>query len=469
MPEPVQAPKSVKLFRNTLIPIRTVTFQHLASKPDHEVFSVSLRDIEHALKPKIKADPATVLPEVYNEFLKVFSHEEANKLPPAQPGEDHIIRMQPGTQPPAGSLYDMSRDELKVLKKYLKDNLSNEYIRASSSPVAAPVLFVKKPEGGLWFCVDYCGLNDLTIKNKYPLPLIWETLDHLCKAVYFTNLDIIAALSKIQIAAGEEWKTAFRTRLGLYEYLVMPFGLANASSSFQNFINDVLRNNILDILVTAYVDGILVFSKTLKEHKQHVKTILSCLQAAGLQLDIDKCRFEVHETKYLGLIIQSASPVGHSGYFKIDPVKASAIDTWESPKCVKDVQGFLGFANFYRHFIKDFVKLASLFTALTRKDKKFQWTPIEETAFQAIKKAFSGAPVLLHFDPDKECTVETDASDYVSGAVLSKPDHEGILHPVAFISCRHLPTECYYKIYDKELMAIVSAFEKWRPDLEGSP
>ena len=127
-----------------------------------------MRDIEHALKPKIKTDPATVLPEVYKEFLKVFSHEEANKLPPAWPGVDHIIRMHPGTQLPAGPFYGMSRDELEVLKKYLEDSLSKGYIWASSSPAAAPVLFVKKPEGGLQFCVDYHGLNDFTIKNKYP-------------------------------------------------------------------------------------------------------------------------------------------------------------------------------------------------------------------------------------------------------------------------------------------------------------
>ena len=165
----------------------------------------------------------------------------------------------------------------------------------------------------------------------------------------------------------------------------MPFGLANAPSSFQNFLNDILRNDILDIFVMAYIDNILVFSKTLKEHRKHVKTVLSRLQAAGLQLDINKCEFEVHETKYLGLIIQSAFPEGHSGCVKMDPVRTSAIDTWESPKCVKDVQEFLGFANFYRHFIKDFAKLASFLTALTRKGKEFQWTPIEETAFQAIK------------------------------------------------------------------------------------
>ena len=171
MPEPVQASEFVKPLRNTLVCIGAVVFQHLVFKPDHEVFSVLLRDIKHALKPKIKTDPAPVLPKVYKKFLKVFSQEKANKLPLACPGVDHIIKMQPGTQLPARPLYGMSKDELEVLKKYLKDNLSKGYIQAFSFLAAAPVLFVKKPGGGLQFCVNYRGLNDLTVKNKYLLPL----------------------------------------------------------------------------------------------------------------------------------------------------------------------------------------------------------------------------------------------------------------------------------------------------------
>ena len=247
------------------------------------------------MKPKAKTNPATVLPEHYKELLKVFSYEEANTLLLHCPGVDHTIKMQPGTQPPAGPLYGMSKDELQVLKKYLEKNLSKGFIWASSSPAAAPVHFVKKPGGGFWFCVDYYGLNAFPVKNKYPLPLIRETLDRFCKAVYFTKLEIVAAFNKICMAEREEWKTAFRTRLGFYEYLVMLFGLSNAPSSFQNFLNNVMGNDILDIFVTAYVDNILIFSKTFQEHKKHVKTVLGQIQAVGLQLDINKYEFEVQE------------------------------------------------------------------------------------------------------------------------------------------------------------------------------
>ena len=197
-PIPVQEP--FQPFENILIPIDAIAFQHLASKPDHKIYSVFLRDIEQALKPKAKTNPATVLPEHYKEFLKIFSHEEANKLPLHRPRVDHTIKMQPGTQPPAGSLYNMSKDKFQVLKKYLEENLSKGFIWASSSPAAAPVLSVKKPGRGLWFCVDYRDLNALTVKNKYSLPLIRETLDRLCKAVYFTKLNIVAAFNKICMA-----------------------------------------------------------------------------------------------------------------------------------------------------------------------------------------------------------------------------------------------------------------------------
>ena len=168
---------SPKTIPATPIPINAAAFSLLAAKPDYQMFSVSLRDIEQALKLKKCVDPATVLPPQYHEFLNIFSKDDANKLPPLCSEVDHEIKMEPGTQAPSGPLYSMSREELKVLKKYLTENLNKGFIQASSSPAAAPVLFVKKPGGGLHFCVDYRALNTIIIKNHYPLPLIQETLD----------------------------------------------------------------------------------------------------------------------------------------------------------------------------------------------------------------------------------------------------------------------------------------------------
>ena len=259
-------PQDSKPLSATPIPINAAIFSLLAAKPDHQVFSVSLRNIEQVLKPKKYVDSATLLPAQYHKFLDIFSKDDADKLPPLHPGVDHKIKMEPGTQALSGPLYSMSREELEVLKKYLTENLNKGFIQVSSSPAATPVLFVKKPGGGLCFCVDYRALNTITIKNCYSLPLMQEMLDQLCKAVWYTKLDIVGVFNLIQMKEGEEWKTAFRTRSGLYKYLVMPFGLANTPSIFQNYINDVLGPDILDVFGTAYVDNILIYSQTLKEH-----------------------------------------------------------------------------------------------------------------------------------------------------------------------------------------------------------
>ena len=252
----------------------------------------------------------------------------------------------------------------------------------------------------------------------------------------------------------------FHTHSGLYKYLVMLFGLANTPSMFQNYINNVLGSDILDVFGTAYVDDILVYSQTLKEHQKHVKLVLSQLQDASLQVDISKCDFEVHQVKYLGFIIQSATEDSQPRSVSIDPAKTDTIKEWNPPVSLKEVQSFIAFANFYRWFIKDFAKLASPLTALTKKNVAFKWETPEQCLFKSIKKVFSTAPILQHFDLEKECVVKTDTSDYISGAVLSQPDHEEVLHPVAFLSHHHLLAECNYKIYDKELLAIVCAFEE---------
>ena len=354
----------------------------------------------------------------------------------------------------------MSQNELMVLRKYLDENLSKGFIRASTSPVASPVIFVRKPGGGLRFCVDYRALNAITVKNRYPIPLIQETLNRLSKAKYYTKLDIISAFNRLRIAKGDEWLTAFRTRYGLFEYLVMPFGLANAPSTFQHYVNDTLRP-YLDVFCTAYIDDILIYSDNLSEHRKHVELVLQALRDAGLQLDIDKCEFHKTEVLYLGLIISTSG-------IRMDPKKIEAVLQWEAPKNLKDIRAFLGFANFYRRFIDSFSQLAKPLVRLTRKDTKFLFDKDCQKAFDTLKQAFTSAPVLRHFDPDLPCTVEADSSDYAMGGILSQPDTDGNLRPVAYFSKRLNPAECNYEIYDKELLAIIRCFEQWRLELEGA-
>jgi hypothetical protein len=204
-----QLNKSTDREKSDIAMIGAAAYKLLAKKPKNHIFSASIKDIEKALRPKQHIDPRTILPPEYHEFLDVFSRQEADTLPPSRP-YDHKIELKEDAKLPISRLYPMSRDELLVLKKYLEEHLKKGFIRASSSPISAPVLFVKKPGGGLRLCVDYRALNALSTKNQYPLPLIRETLDRLAKAKYYTKLDIIAAFNRIRMAPGDEWKTASR-------------------------------------------------------------------------------------------------------------------------------------------------------------------------------------------------------------------------------------------------------------------
>lgn len=420
--------------------------------------AASTEDVEKALRIKTPVDPATIVPTWLHPLLPAWSVEDANLLPPHRDC-DHEILLQPGTEPPWGPLYPMSVNELLVLKKFLTENLSKGFIRISSSPASSPVLFARKPGGGLRFCVDYRGLNAITIKDRYPIPLLQETLDRLAHAKIYTKLDVIAAFNKIRIKDGHEWMTAFRTRYGLFESLVMPFGLSNAPATFQKRINSVLRP-YLDVFCTAYIDDVLVYSNDVISHRKHVSLVVKALMEAGLQLDVAKCEFEVEEVKYLGLIVSKDG-------VKMDPAKVAAIVDWHKPGNLRDIQAFLGFANFYRRFIRNFSKIVVPLVQLTHKDVRFDFNSACETAFATLKSAFTSAPILLHFDPSKEVIIECDASDFVSAGVLSQVGPDGLLHPVAFLSKKHSPEECNYEIYDKELLAIVRCFEDWRPELEG--
>jgi hypothetical protein len=248
---------------------------------------------------------------------------------------------------------------------------------------------------------------------------------------------------------GQEWKTAFRCRYGLFEYTVMPFGLCNALGTFQHYMNDTFRD-FLDQFLIVYLDDLLIYSETLEEHKRHVRMVLERLQKAELYLKLSKCEFHKEEVGFLGYII------GPNGV-KMDPAKVSAITTWPTPKSVHDICVFLGLANFYRHFIKDFSKLATPMTSLLKKGRKFYWDDRAQSAFEQLKTAFTTAPILRHFDPTLPTVLKADASDYALGTVISQRNpNNGVLHPVAFHSHKFQPPEQNYEIYDKEMLAIVS-------------
>ena len=275
-----------------------------------------------------------------------------------------------------------------------------------------------------------------------------------------TRLDIIAAFNKLRMDPRSEDYTTFITSLGAYKYRVLPFGLTNGPSTYQQYMNDILFEYLNDFC-QAYLDDILIYSKSYSEHVRHVRLVLQKLRDAGLQVDIDKCEFHVQETKFLGLIVSTEG-------LQINPTKVQAVIDWPRPANLKQTQAFVGFCNFYRRFIKDFSKIVRPLTRLTQKGAPFHWSPPCEEAFDTLKARITSAPVLRHFDRDREAILETDSSDYVNGGVLSQKDDDGLLHPVAFYSKNLAPAECNYQIYDKELLAIIRCLEHWRPDLEST-
>mgnify|MGYP000532974220 FL=1 len=403
--------------------------------------------------------PVTNLPARYSDFLDVFEKRNAKRLPAHRP-YDCPIELQDGAHPPFGPIYGLSEPELEALRTYLDENLAKGFIQPSKSPVGAPILFVKKKDGSLRLCVDYRGLNKITVRNRYPLPLIPTLLDRLRTGRIFSKIDLRGAYNLVRIKPGDEWKTAFRTRYGHFEYKVMPFGLTNAPAVFQHMMNNIFRE-YLDHFVVIYLDDILVFSSNIEEHTRHVRLVLSKLREHGLYAKSEKCEFDRTSVEFLGYVI---SPSG----ITMDARKVAAITDWPVPTRLKEVQSFLGFANFYRRFINGFSSLVQPLIILTRKDTPFLWTSAAQRAFDALKAAFLTAPVLVHPDPTRPFQVETDASDFAIGVVLSQPDDEGTLRPVAFYSRKFTAPEINYPVYDKELAAIISAFTEWRPYLAGA-
>ena len=402
----------------------------------------------------------SALPDEYRDYADVFSAAESEKLAPHRL-YDLKIDLENGAVPPPGPIYSLSQLELTALREFLDKNVNNGFIRQSTSPHGAPVLFVKKKSGDLRLCVDFRALNRITRKDRYPLPLISDLLDAGRRAKVFTKIDLKHAYHLVRIAEGEEWKTAFRTRYGSFEWTVMPEGLTNAPAAFQRFMNDLFKD-LLDVYVVVYLDDILIYSENASEHRKHVREVLRRLRAAGLFASLKKCVFNTDTVEFLGYII---SPAG----LAMDSSKVATIQEWPVPRKVRDVQSFLGFANFYRRFIADYSDIVVPLTRLTRKAETWVWSPECQRAFDSLKKAFTTAPILSHWIPGAQLIVETDASDYAIGAILSliSPD-DGEVHPIAFHSRTMSPAELNYDTHDKELLAIFEAFKTWRRYLEGA-
>ncbi len=303
-----------------------------------------------------------MVPEWCRDFADLFEKKNFDKLPEPRTW-DHAIELTPNANANLDcKVYPLNRNEQAELDKFLDENLSSGRIRPSKSPMASPFFFVKKKDGKLRPVQDYRKLNEMTIKNRYPLPLISELMDKLRGAKYFSKLDVWWGYNNIRIKSGDEWKAAFRTNRGLFEPTVMFFGLTNSPATFQWMMNDIFKDLIASGDVTIYLDDILIMSKTKAEHRRITREVLKILRKHKLSLKAEKCEFETLKTEYLGVIISEGS-------IRMDPVKIAGIAAWPVPVKKVQLQSFLGFfTNFYRRFIKGYSKVVKPMTQLTGND-----------------------------------------------------------------------------------------------------
>eukprot|EP00253_Pinus_taeda_P015343 PITA_15343 len=389
---------------------------------------------------------------IIQEFTDVFP-EEIPGLPPRR-NIDFTIELVPGAAPVSRAPYRMSIPELTELKMQLQELLDKEYIRPSVSPWGAPVLFVKKKDGTLRMCIDYRQLNKLTIKNKYPLPRIDELFDQVKGATVFSKIDLRSGYHQIRIKDEDIAKTAFRTRYGHYEFVVLPFGLTNAPATFMCLMNSIFHP-YLDRFVLIFIDDILIYSRTIEEHYEHLRRVLQTLREHQLYAKFSKCDFFKEEIQYLGHVITKEG-------IAVDPEKIKDIMDWPVPKDVTDVRSFMGLAGYYRRFVEGFSKVDFPITSLQKKGKSFQWTPNCQKSFEQLKHLLTTAPILCIADPNKDYVVCTDASKEGLGGVLMQ---EGRV--IAYESRKLKEHEQRYSAYDLELAAVIHALKMWRHYLMG--
>jgi len=435
--------------------------------------------VEELIEQMVQASPYTQqqqqLRDTLLQYRQAFDKQLAAPAADYQPPVECTIPLQPGAKPNRiSSPRPLSPKLLEELRKQLQQLLDAGFIRPSSSEYASPIVFCQKADGSLRLAIDYRQLNANTLRTAYPIPRITEILEQVRGAKCFTTLDLVQAFHHVPVAASDIDKTAFSTRYGLFEWLVMPFGLSGAPGQFMRTMNAVLKP-VLDRCCIVFMDDILVYSATPEQHVADVAAVLDLLTKAGLCCKPSKCRVLQQEVKFLGFIVSGQGVA-------VDPAKKAAIREWPVPTEQRHVRQFLGMANFYRRFIRRFSHLAKPLNDLLKTGSGGQsrssskaagraavpWGPEQQCAFDTIKEALCSPPVLAMYDPDLPCVVTTDASEYAVGGVLEQVTAEGN-QPVAYASRSLNPAEQNYTVTERENLALVYCLQEWQHMLEGHP
>ncbi len=442
--------------------IEAVTYRMLVKCSDVKIFAVIILKIDWLIiTAENKSEEvnlhklfhAEVLEQVkiklfseYHDYLDVFDQAMIDQLS-SHCFYDYKIEFIDEEILSWSRLYQMFNHKLQKIKKYLIEHLNKEFIFFSFASYVSLILFAEKKDESLRFCVDYRKLNALIKRNHYSLFLIDETFACIQESKYLTQLNIIVTFNKLQMHSDNEDLTIFITFFDSYKYHVMLFELINELTFYQHYMNDVLFK-YLHQFCQIYLDDIIIYSKILKKHKQHVWLILNRLQEADLQIDIDKCKFHVQKIIFLRLLISIKK-------LKMNSRKIQAVVDWFTLNNLTQMQFFINFCNFYQRFIKNFSKIVHSMIQLTQKKIIFEWNETCQTAFNHMKRCMIETFILRHFDQTYETILKTDSFDYVNDEVLSQYDDEEVLHSIAFYSKNMSSAECNYEIYDKKLLIII--------------
>ena len=408
--------------------------------------------------PVATTKPPPEIQSVVDEFQDVFPTKLPNHLPPER-ATDHRIDLVDNGKPPNHRIYRLAPKEDEELRTQLKTYLQAGWIQKSTSPYGAGVLFAKKKDNTLRMCIDYRALNRITIPSRCPVPKIDEMLDNMAKARYFTKMDLAQGFHQIRIHPTHRERTAFQTKYGSFEFLVMPFGLCNAPATFQRTMNALFTD--IQHYAQAYMDDIVIFSNTLEEHIQHLREVLSRLRNAKLFGKLSKSEFAQTEIEFCGYI------VGRGG-IRPQPEKLQAIHDWKVPQTVRDIRSFLGLCGFYQRFVPRYATLATPLTDLLHKKNAWQWTSKEQSAYQSLKTALLQHAILAFPDNNRTYILHTDASDTGTGATLSQHDADGNLRLIACRSRKLTTHERNYPTHEKELLSVVDALKHWHHYLLGA-
>ncbi|XP_038977863.1 uncharacterized protein LOC120108346 [Phoenix dactylifera] len=384
------------------------------------------------------------------------AHQGVLKVPttlPPQRSFDHPLRLKNESTPVNVPPYRYAHFQKGEIERQVEEMLKQGLIQHSTSPFSSPVLLVRKKDGTWRFCTDYRALNEATIKDRFRIPTVDEMLDELHGAKIFTKLDLRSGYHQIRMKKEDVHKTAFRTHSGHYEYLVMPFGLCNAPSTLQATMNEVFRA-YLRKFVLVFFDDILVYSRTMEEHEEHLGVVLRLLEKHHFYIKASKCAFAQPELEYLGHFISGEG-------VRVDQRKIEAMVDWPLPKNISALRGFLGLTGYYRRFVKNYGLIAKPLTAMLKKGE-FEWTPESREAFDNLKRAMTQTLVLALPDFSIPFEVYTDASGDGIGAVLVQQKR-----PLAFLSKALGPMKKAWGTYARELLALVHAVKVWRLYLLG--